>query len=335
MINMGKINILIVDDRKKNLLVLESILEPLSANIVKAYSGKEALDLLFDYEFAVALIDVRMPEKDGFEIGEIMRSSERTSHIPIIFVTAISKEQDNIIKGCDSEVGDYLSKPIIDTKVILSEVQIFIEIYDQKQEIIKQSLRLEEKVHELERTKQELQEENSNLEQISYFDKLTGIANRHNLDDYFNSVLKNAIRNEDNFSIMMIDIDYFKDFNDNYGHVLGDSCLVNIAKVIKGSLKRPLDFVARYGGEEFIVLLPETDRDGALKVAVDIKKNIELVNIKHETSKIASYVTVSTGIATLIPKKTDYLEGIVAKADKALYQAKNEGRNRVKAYDIG
>lgn len=334
MINMEKINILIVDDRKDNLLVLESILEPLSVNIVKAFSGNEALGLLFDYDFAVALIDVQMPEMDGFEMAEIMRSSERTCNIPIIFVTAISKEQKHVFKGYDSGAVDYLFKPIKEPMVLKSKVKIFIELYNQKQKIIEQALMLEKKVQELEVTKQELQKVNTILERISYFDKLTGIANRHSLEDYFRIVLKNSIKNEANLSVMIIDVDYFKELNDNYGHVQGDRCLVNIAKIMKEALKRPLDFAARYGGDEFIVLLPETNKENAYKVAEDIKENINSLKINHGFSNAANYVTVSIGTVTLIPNKIVSLNDIISKADKALYQAKNEGRNRVIGYDM-
>lgn len=335
MTSMKNINILIVDDRKENLLVLESILEPLSINIVKASSGNEALGLLFDYDFAVALIDVQMPEMDGFEVAEIMRSSERTCHIPIIFVTAISVEDKHVFKGYESGAVDYLFKPIKETKVILSKIKIFIELYNQKQKIIEQSLILEKKVHELEITKQELEKVNLILEQTSYFDNLTGIANRHSLEVYFNTALKNSEIKRTNLSVMMIDIDCFKDFNDNYGHVQGDICLVNIAKTIKESLKRPLDFVGRYGGEEFIVLLQEMNIEGALKVAEEIKENIESLQINHRFSKVENYVTVSIGVVALIPGKTETLNDIVVKADKALYEAKDKGRNRVIEYDEG
>ncbi|WP_170065579.1 GGDEF domain-containing response regulator [Clostridium vincentii] len=330
---MKNINILIVDDRKENLLVLESILEPLSVNIVKASSGNEALGLLFDYDFAVALLDVQMPDMDGFEVAEIMRSSERTCHIPIIFVTAISVEEEHIFKGYDSGAVDYLLKPLKDTKIILSKIKIFIELYNQKQKIIEQSLILEKKVQELEITKQELEKVNLILEQTSYFDNLTGIANRHSLEAYFNTALKNSKRERTNLSVMMIDIDRFKDFNDNYGHVQGDICLVKIAKTIKESLKRPLDFVGRYGGEEFIVLLQETNIECALKVAEEIKGNIESLQIKHRFSNVKNYVTASIGVVSLIPGKTDSINDIVIKADKALYEAKHKGRNRVVEYE--
>jgi len=329
MTNIKGVNILIVDDKTENLLVLESIVESIDLNIVKASSGNEALCLLFDYDFAVALIDVQMPEMDGFEVAEIMRSREKTCHIPIIFVTAISMEQKYVFKGYDSGAVDYLFKPIIEPKILLSKVKIFVKIYSQKQKIIEQALTLEKKIHELEITKQELQNVNVILEQTSYFDKLTGIANRHSLDDYFNTVLKNSIRSGATLSVIMLDLDCFKEFNDNYGHVQGDRCLVEIARMIKESLKRPLDFVARYGGDEFIVFLPETNKEGASKVADDIKKNIKLLNINHKFSKVENYVTVSIGIETLIPTMTDSLNDIVTKADKALYKAKNERKQLI------
>ena len=131
---------------------------------------------------------------------------------------------------------------------------------------------------------------------------------------------------------MMIDIDRFKEFNDNYGHVQGDICLVKIATTIKESLETPLDFVGRYGGEEFIVLLQETNIEGTLKVAEEIKGNIESLQINHSFSKVENCVTVSIGVVTLIPDKTDSLNDIVIKADKALYEAKDKGRNRVIEY---
>ena len=335
MIENKNINILIVDDRKENLLVMESVLEPLNLNIITANSGNEGLGHLFDKQFAVVLIDVQMPEMDGFEMAEIMRSSERTRHIPIIFVTAISKEQEYVFKGYDSGAVDYLFKPIREPKVIMSKVKIFIDIYKQKQMILEQATRLENKIKELEETKHELEKANAILEQLSYYDKLTGIANRHSLENHFNMMLKKAVRNGEELSALMVDIDCFKEFNDNYGHVEGDICLRKIANEIKHTLKRPLDFVARYGGEEFIVLLPETNLKGALNVAEDIKERIVDMKIAHKYSKAAEIVTVSIGAVALAPSKGDSIDGIVNVADKALYEAKSKGRNRVVAFTSG
>jgi len=335
MIENKNINILIVDDRKENLLVMESVLEPLNLNIITANSGNEGLGHLFDKQFAVVLIDVQMPEMDGFEMAEIMRSSERTRHIPIIFVTAISKEQEYVFKGYDSGAVDYLFKPIREPKVIMSKVKIFIDIYKQKQMILEQATRLENKIKELEETKHELEKANAILEQLSYYDKLTGIANRHSLENHFNMMLKKAVRNGEELSALMVDIDCFKEFNDNYGHVEGDICLRKIANEIKHTLKRPLDFVARYGGEEFIVLLPETNLKGALNVAEDIKERIVDMKIAHKYSKAAEIVTVSIGAVALAPSKGDSIDGIVNVADKALYEAKSKGRNRVVAFTPG
>lgn len=329
MVENKNINILIVDDRKENLLVLESILQSLKVNIITANSGNEGLGFLFDKQFAVVLIDVQMPGMDGFEMAEIMRSSERTRHIPIIFVTAISKEQEYVFKGYDSGAVDYLFKPIREPKVIMSKVKIFIDIYKQKQMILDQASMLENKIKELEETKHELEKANAILEQLSYYDKLTGIANRHSLENHFNMMLKKAIRDSEELSALMVDIDCFKEFNDNYGHVQGDICLRKIADSIKHSLKRPLDFVARYGGEEFIILLPETNLEGAVKVAQSIKEKVENLEVVHKYSKAAEVVTVSIGAVSLVPSKVNSIDEIVDNADKALYKAKNQGRNRV------
>lgn len=192
----NKANVMIVDDRKENLIVLESIIEELDINIIKATSGNEALGYLLDYEFAVVLLDVQMPDMDGFELAEIMRSREVTSNIPIIFVTAINKEQEYVFKGYELGAVDYLFKPIIEPKIILSKVKVFIDIFRQKQRIKEQALLLEKKIEELEKTKFELEMTNSYLEEISHFDNLTGIANRHSLEKYFIKVITKSVRQE-------------------------------------------------------------------------------------------------------------------------------------------
>lgn len=327
-----KVNVLIVDDKKENLIVLESILENLNINIIKATSGNEALGYLLDYEFAVVLLDVQMPDMDGFELAEIMRSREITANIPIIFVTAINKEQEYVFKGYDLGAVDYLFKPIIEPKIILSKVNVFIDIFKQRKQIVEQALILEKKIEELEKIKNELKVANSILEDLSYIDNLTGIANRRSLESYFSKVLRNSVREKYSIAIMMLDIDFFKGYNDNYGHVQGDYCLREVAQCIKSTLKRPLDFVARYGGEEFIVVLSNTDESGYISVAENIKNNIENLKISHEFSEVSKYVTVSIGVVTLQPSAEDTLYGIVEKADFALYNAKNSGRNRVSIF---
>lgn len=329
MSDYDRANILIVDDKPENLLVLESLLDNLDCNIFKATSGNEALSLMLDYDFALVLLDVQMPEMDGFETAELMRGSEMTRYIPIIFVTAISKEKKCIFKGYEVGAVDYLFKPI-EPMVLQSKVRVFLELYNQKKLIQEQKALLEIKIKEL----LELKKANFLLENLSLIDGLTGISNRRSFDEYIKRCWKSSIRTGKPLSLIMADIDDFKAYNDNYGHLQGDDCLVRVARTMASSVKRPTDFVARYGGEEFAAVLPETDSEGAMIVAEEIRDNIENLRLKHEHSQAASYVTVSLGIATTYPKKTDSIEEFINSADRALYSAKQNGRNMVSKFEV-
>lgn len=258
-----------------------------------------------------------------------MRGSEKTRFIPIIFVTAISKEQKCIFKGYEAGAVDYLFKPI-EPIILQSKVRVFLELYNQKTIISEQAELLEIKVKEL----MELREDNFRLKILSVCDSLTGISNRRNFDLYMERSWKNAIRTGKPLSLIMADIDFFKAYNDNYGHLQGDECLVRVARAISYSIKRPIDFVARYGGEEFAVILPDTDSEGAIVVAEDIHKCIEELSLKHEFSLAGSCVTLSLGVSTIIPKQSDTIGSFINNADKALYNAKQGGRNRTVRFEL-
>ncbi|WP_026889856.1 diguanylate cyclase domain-containing protein [Clostridium beijerinckii] len=320
----NNINILIVDDRQDNLLVLESLLEDMECNIIKATSGNEALSLMLDYEFALVLLDVQMPEMDGFETAEFMRMNSKTRYVPIIFVTAISKEKMCIFKGYEKGAVDYLFKPI-EPIILQSKVRVFLELYNQKKLVEEQTKLLELKLNEL----SDLKEANFKLENLSTLDGLTGISNRRSFDNYIETSLRSCVRSQKPISLIMADIDFFKGYNDNYGHLKGDECLIEVAKTIAASVKRPLDFAARYGGEEFAAILPETDIEGAKVIAEVIRKNVEGLKIVHEHSKASPYVTLSLGIATIQPNLESSYDELIESADKALYRAKSNGRNIV------
>jgi diguanylate cyclase (GGDEF)-like protein len=320
----SKIDILIVDDRPENLLVIESILESMDCNIVKANSGNEALSLMLDHNFALVLLDVQMPEMDGFEVAELMRSSLRTRFTPIIFVTAISKEQRCIFKGYEVGAVDYLFKPI-EPIILQSKVKVFIDLFNQRKLVEEQKAMLEIKIKEL----SELKEANTELEHLSIRDGLTGISNRRNFNYYMQLCWENCQRTEETLSLIMADIDFFKAYNDNYGHLKGDECLIRVANSIAKSIKRPMDLVARYGGEEFAVILPKTNMEDAQKIAEEISKGIQKLFIPHEHSLVSKSVTLSLGVATMVPQSGFTVENIIDKADKALYSAKVGGRNRI------
>lgn len=327
--NKNDVNILIVDDRTENLLVLESLLENIDCNIIKATSGNEALSLMLYYEFALVLLDVQMPDMDGFETAEYIRMNSKTRYVPIIFVTAISKEQKCIFKGYEIGAVDYLFKPI-EPIMLQSKVKVFLELYNQKKMIEEQARLLEMKVKEL----SELQEANFKLESLSTLDGLTGIPNRRSFDDYIEMSIKSCTRLNKPISLIMADIDFFKGYNDNYGHLKGDDCLINVAKSISLSVKRPLDFVTRYGGEEFAVILPETDEEGAKIIAENIRKNVEELEIAHKSSDVSAYVTLSLGITTKSSSIQYSKNELIEHADKALYNSKSNGRNQVSVCTI-
>ncbi len=319
-----RVKILIVDDLKENHLVMESVLSDPDLDIVKAMSGEEALSLCLEHDFAVIFMDVQMPGLDGFETAELLRSIEKTKSIPIIFVTAISKEQKSIFKGYDVGAVDYLSKPI-DPIVLRSKARIFKDMYLQRITIEKQVVQLEERLIAL--TK--LQEENDCLESLSLQDSLTKIYNRRGLDRFFYMHWSNCLRYNLPYSVLMIDIDEFKNYNDHYGHLQGDEIIKGVAGAIERSLFRSEDLVGRYGGEEFLVILPNVELKGAEIVADRILNEIRELNIKHEFASGRERVTVSIGVATLTPSHNINPQLLIDQADQRMYIAKQNGRNQL------
>jgi diguanylate cyclase (GGDEF)-like protein len=176
---------------------------------------------------------------------------------------------------------------------------------------------------------EDLERANRELEELSLIDDLTGIPNRRSLDNFLNIEWKRAIREGNSVSLLMIDIDYFKLFNDNYGHLAGDDCLIRVARALRGSCRRPSDFVARLGGEEFLFVAIHLDEAGAKKIAENIRETVQSLNIKHEYSQASPYVTISLGITVVKPSVSDTPGDAINKADRALYIAKLAGRNRV------
>jgi diguanylate cyclase (GGDEF)-like protein len=320
----NKTDILIVDDKPENLFVIESILSSPELNIVKASSGNEALGLMLDYNFALVLLDVQMPDMDGFETANLMRGSEMTRHIPIVFITANSKEQMYVFKGYEVGAVDYLFKPI-EAQILRGKAQVFIDLHKQKEQLKAQTKMLEEKIKELTL----LKETNTQLVNLSMIDGLTGIPNRRSFDNFMGIQFRRARRKPQVLSMIMIDIDHFKAYNDNYGHLYGDDCLIQVAKCLADGVKRPMDFVARFGGEEFAVVLPETSKEDAVKIAEGLRLRVQNMSILHGFTSTSKYVTISLGVSTMESSTMLSIDELVRSADKALYKAKHSGRNIV------
>jgi diguanylate cyclase (GGDEF)-like protein len=177
-----------------------------------------------------------------------------------------------------------------------------------------------------------LREQAKSLRGLAFIDSLTGIANRRRMDEYLSDEFKRAKRNHSPLSIVMLDIDYFKQFNDTYGHQSGDFCLQRVANVIKATLHRPADLVARYGGEEFAIILPDTSFAGAAALAEELRKIIQGLSIPHESSLVAPHITLSIGISKAQSYDNISEATLLSQADQALYQAKSQGRNRVMVF---
>jgi len=265
---------------------------------------------------------------DGFEVVDLMKKKERTRRIPVIFVTAISKEKWSVFKGYEVGAVDYLFKPI-EPVILRSKVGVFMELYNQRLQLERQKAMLEQKIHQLNL----LRLENGELQSLSMIDGLTGIPNRRSFDSAINNFWKISQRDRHPISFLMIDIDEFKLYNDKFGHVQGDECLKAVGRAISQCLKRPLDFLARYGGEEFAVILPETDKTGAIQIGKEIRLAVENTDIPHKDNLSNSNVTISLGVTSKILDKNDRLIDFINLADEALYHAKNNGRNRVEFLD--
>ena len=323
---MKKPCILIVDDRPENLLALEQVLESPELSIIRAESGHEALEKTLDHEFALILLDVQMPVMDGYETATLLRGNKRTKNIPIIFVTAVNKEEAHVFRGYGSGGVDYLFKPLA-TDVLTSKVKIFLELHNQRQLLEKKTRELDAKVAELETLKHELEESNEKLRLLSSLDGPTDLPNRRFFDETLVREWQRGRRNQTPLTMIMVDIDHFKAYNDAYGHVIGDDCLRKVAAGLDESVLREVDSIARYGGEEFAAILPETNQEGGILIAQRMRNTIERLKITHEQSPTANHVTISLGLSTIIPNKGSNATRLIQSADRALYRAKASGRN--------
>lgn len=331
---MNQLNVLVVDDRPENLFTMRQLLEAedLDINVVTVESGVLALEKTLEEDFALILMDVQMPEMNGYETAELLRGSRRTKYIPIIFVTANSREEDNIFKGYESGAVDYLFKPI-NPRILMSKIEVFLDLDRQKKALEEKTRELDIKVKELETLKHKLENQNDKLEKLTMEDGLTCLGNRRCFDKTLEAEWHRGQRFNQPLSVVMVDIDHFKLYNDTYGHQEGDICLKRVASSLQSTLMRQCDIIARYGGEEFVAILPDTDLKGAVQVANRMLNAVSSLNIIHSSSLTEGYVTVSLGVATMIPVAGSIPEFLLKAVDQALYKAKESGRNRLSISD--
>jgi len=292
-------SVLVVDDAPVNVQTLARALKD-TYRIRVASGGLEALAIAeSDDPPDIILLDIMMPEMDGYEVCRRLKQNLQTRGIPVIFITAKDGCEDEAF-GLSIGAVDYISKPF-SIPVVKARIQIHSQF----------------KHHA------------AMLESLALVDTLTGVYNRNCFDQTLEKVWRRCRRNMSYLSLIMIDIDEFKPFNDNYGHVAGDECLRIVSKAIESCLRRPCDFVARYGGDEFIAIIPECDLTGVMTIANNIVQEVEKAFIPHAFSSTADHITVSIGHKTISCDSDSTSADLLQEADQSLYLAKKQGRNRV------
>lgn len=330
---MGKQDIvLVVDDTPENLELMARVLSRRGFQINLARGGQQALHLIQEQCPDLILMDVCMPGMDGFEVCQILKRDLKTKDIPIIFVSALDEVLDKIQAF---QVGgvDYITKPFHAAEVIM-RVNTHLALRRLQQQLEQQNDRLRQEIRDRLTAEMALQTANQELQRLAHMDGLTQVANRRSFDSNLAQEWRRLAREQHPLTLILCDVDFFKNYNDTYGHQLGDDCLRNIAGAISSVLKRPGDVIARYGGEEFAIILPNTPVCGALHVAVEIKTVVRSLKMPHCASLISQYVTLSMGIASVVPSTGFSPMSLLVAADRALYRAKLEGRNRICSEDV-
>lgn len=298
-----KQTVLAIDDVPANLKLLGEILQP-EYRFLVATSGAQGLELAASKQPDLILLDVMMPEMDGYEVCTQLKANPLTQAIPVIFITALKEETDEA-RGLEIGAIDYVTKPF-SPAIVRIRVRNHLEL---------------KRYHDL-------------LESQAVTDGLTGIANRRQFDKWLDREWRLAIRRRSPISLILGDIDCFKLYNDHYGHPEGDECLRGVAKALSAGLRRPSELLARYGGEEFACILPDTDQAGALHFANTLLDQVRALRRPHATSTAADIVTMSLGAASLSPSLGDTPDVLLQLADDHLYAAKRAGRNRAHAAEV-
>lgn len=321
-------NILIVDDSVVTRTFLADMLHEAGyENLIMAGSMEEVFAIfnggssdsvcrLVD----LVLLDIHLPGKDGIEGCRELKQIEQFQDVPVIIISGL-KQLENLEPAFAAGAIDFLSKPPQRVELavrVRSALKLKSEMDRRKareRELLEMTLRLEEVNRELQR--------------LSTHDALTGLANRHAGNEFLSREWLRGARERKDFSIIMLDIDCFKLYNDSHGHLAGDECLKKVAGALQNGLHRPADLLVRYGGEEFMALLPDTGLEGAVIVGIALRDELAARQLPHGSSPVSPFVTISIGIASMGPGEDVPVEQLIAAADKALYRAKQEGRDRI------
>jgi diguanylate cyclase (GGDEF)-like protein len=289
--------ILIVDDDKSNRKMLKELLQE-QAKIIFAKNGEQAKELARKHIPDLILMDVIMPDLSGFDVIEILKNDPVTMNISVIFITGLANNNDEA-RGFDLGGCDYIYKPF-KSNIVIARVMMHLELIRQRKM----------------------------LDEIAHIDALTGVNNRRKMDLVLADEVATNKKEKSTLLVAILDIDFFKQYNDHYGHGAGDVALRQVGQALREICQRPRDFVARYGGEEFVVILPDCDHGGAEIMLSNITQAIADKMIKHEFSSVSKQLTTSIGAVVVKSSESAAVASIMKQADSLLYQAKNKGRNQ-------
>ncbi|MEZ5637983.1 MAG: diguanylate cyclase [Burkholderiaceae bacterium] len=290
--------LLVVDDQSTTIQTLYQVFAK-DHQVLMARSAQAALQVCAAQLPDLILLDVMMPDMDGYALCTQLKTDARLRDIPIIFVTTHDDEVAET-RGLDAGAVDFISKPI-NPRIVRARVRTHLTLKAQSDQLRRQA----------------------------YVDGLTGLSNRRHFDETLEREWNRARRQGAALSVVLLDVDFFKRFNDRYGHLGGDDCLRRVAGVLADSIKRPADVSARYGGEEFACILPDADLAGALQFADQLRLRVRALDIAHAHSDVAPVVTISLGVGHAVADAHHDTQSLLQLADAQLYAAKSDGRDRV------
>jgi diguanylate cyclase (GGDEF)-like protein len=304
--------ILIIDDTPANIQILHAVLGD-TYSIFFASCGRDGIVIAQKELPDLILLDIMMPDMDGYAVCAELKGDALTRQIPIIFITTMSNVEDEM-KGLELGAIDYITKPF-SPPIVKARVKNHLELKRHRDLLEKATIELDKK--------------NMALNLLAREDALTGLANRRYFNEVLASEIKRAVRSRQLLSLILCDVDFFKNYNDHYGHVAGDKCLQVIGQILLHTFKRAGDLPARYGGEEFVVILPDTSSSNAGLLAEKLRQQMMAHAMPHAFSTAAEVVTLSFGVIEAQASQERDAEWYIHEADKALYRAKEKGRNQV------
>jgi diguanylate cyclase (GGDEF)-like protein len=316
---MFPVPILIVDDNSAKRLALKAALQPLGHVIVEADSGLAALHCLMTQDFAVILLDVRMPIMDGFETAELIRKRQRSELTPIIFITAFGSDELGDTDVYAQGAVDFMFAPV-PPEELRAKVSVFASLFSKAEA-------LAEKAREVQASADQLRVLNDELSALARQDALTGLGNRRALEQDLDLLEARVVRYSHRYCMALIDVDHFKAYNDTYGHPAGDIILQTFASRLQHEV-RAGDALYRFGGDEFLCVFPEQSLASGANAVERMRSGVEHLAIPH-VGNAHGVVTFSAGLAILDPGHVESASAVLQEADEALYRAKELGRNRV------